>query len=160
MNKKFFTNTVIDPYEDYSFKSSSVSNKDISFIAATSKIALTSDNRFRVGAMIVKSGRVMGGSPNITGRSPKTPPNRFSTHAEIAAINVSSDCQRATLYIARLNSSDQYSISKPCAWCMQKIIESGITRVVFTLDYKDSYTSSLTSFYIDDIVWNTKYASV
>lgn len=160
MKKKFFTNPVIDPYEDYSFKSSSVSNKDISFIAATSKIAFTSNNRFRVGAMVVKSGRVMGGSPNITRRSPRTPPNRFSTHAEIAAINISSDCQRATLYIARLNSSDQYSISKPCAWCMQKIIESGITRVVHTLDYKGSYDSSITSFYIDDVVWNTKYASV
>jgi tRNA(Arg) A34 adenosine deaminase TadA len=161
MRNKFFTTTVVDPYEDYTYvESKFISNKDISFIAATAKIALTSDNRFRVGAMVVKSGRVMGGSPNITRRSPRTPPNRFSTHAEIAAINVSSDCSRATLYIARLNNSDLYSISKPCAWCMQKIIQSGITRVVYTLDYNDSCEESISSFYVDDVTWNTKCLSI
>lgn len=161
MFNKFFTTTVIDPYEDYTYlESKSISNKDASFIAATARIALTSDNRFRVGAMIVKSGRVMGGSPNITRRSPRTPPNRFSTHAEIAAINVASDCDRATLYIARLNNSDLYSISRPCAWCVQKIIEAGINRVVFTLDYNGSCEESISSFYLDDVTWNTKYMTV
>lgn len=161
MFNKFFTTTVIDPYEDYTYlESKSISNKDTSFIAATARIALTSDNRFRVGAMIVKSGRVMGGSPNITRRSPRTPPNRFSTHAEIAAINIASDCDRATLYIARLNNSDLYSISRPCAWCVQKIIEAGINRVVFTLDYNGSCEESISSFYLDDVTWNTKYMTV
>lgn len=161
MRNKFFTTNVVDPYEDYTYvESKFVSNKDVSFIAAAAKIAHTSDNRFRVGAIVVKSGRVMGGSPNITRRSPRTPPNRFSTHAEIAAINVSSDCSRATLYIARLNNSDMYSISKPCAWCMQKIIQSGITRVVHTLDYTDSSEESISSFYVDDVTWNTKCLSI
>jgi tRNA(Arg) A34 adenosine deaminase TadA len=161
MRNKFFTTTVVDPYEDYDYvESKVVSNKDVSFIAAASRIAQTSNNRFRVGAIVVKSGRVMGGSPNITRRSPRTPPNRFSTHAEIAAINVSSDCSRATLYIARLNNSDMYSISKPCAWCMQKIIQSGITRVVHTLDYNYSSEESISSFYVDDVTWNTKCLSI
>ena len=157
MRNSFFSTAVVDPYEDYSYvESKFVSNKDISFIASASKIAATSDNRFRVGALVVKSGRVMGGSPNITRRSPRTPPNRFSTHAEIAAIAVSSDCDKATLYIARLNNSDLYSISRPCAWCMQKMIESGISRVVFTLDYNESCEESISSFYIDDVTWNKK----
>lgn len=161
MFNKFFSTTVVDPYEDYTYKEyNCISNKDISFIAATAKIALTSDNRFRVGAMVVKSGRVMGGSPNITRRSPRTPPNRFSTHAEIAAINLASDCNKATLYIARLNNSDMYSISRPCAWCVQKIIEAGIDRVVFTLDYNVSSDQSISSFYLDDVKWNTKYMAV
>jgi deoxycytidylate deaminase len=159
MRKKFFTTPVVSPYKDYSVVYSPVSNKDISFVSAASKIALTSDNRFRVGAIVVKSGRVMGGSPNITRSSPRTPPNRFSTHAEIAAINFSSHCDKATIYIARLNNSNQYSISKPCAWCIQKIIESGITKVVYTLDQKISPASSVTSFYVDDIIWNAKTAS-
>lgn len=161
MKNKFFTTNVVDPYEDYAYvESKFVSNKDASFIAATAKIAQTSDNRFRVGAMVVKSGRVMGGSPNITRRSPRTPPNRFSTHAEIAAINIASDCDRATLYIARLNNADQYSISRPCAWCVQKIIEAGISRVVFTLDYNQSSEDSISSFYLDDVTWNTKCLSI
>ena len=161
MRNKFFTTNVVDPYEDYAYvESEFISNRDASFIAATAKIALTSNNRFRVGAMVVKSGRVMGGSPNITRRSPRTPPNRFSTHAEIAALNVASDCEKATLYIARLNNSDLYSISRPCAWCVQKIIEAGISRVVFTLDYNDSCEESISSFYVDDITWNTKCLSI
>lgn len=161
MKNSFFSTTVVDPYEDYSYvESKMISNKDVSFIASASKIAATSDNRFRVGALVVKSGRVMGGSPNITRRSPRTPPNRFSTHAEIAAIAVSSDCQKSTLYIARLNNSDQYSISRPCAWCMQKIIEHGVSRVVFTLDYNYSFEDSISSFYTDDVFWNNKCLNI
>ena len=161
MRNSFFTTNVVDPYEDYSYvESKTISNKDSSFIASASKIAATSDNRFRVGALVVKSGRVMGGSPNITRRSPRTPPNRFSTHAEIAAIAVSSDCDKSTLYIARLNNSDQYSISRPCAWCMQKIIESGVSRVVFTLDYNHFSEDSISSFYTDDVTWNKKCLSI
>lgn len=161
MRNNFFTTNVVDPYEDYTYvESKFISNKDASFIAATAKIASTSSNRFRVGAMIVKSGRVMAGSPNITRRSPRTPPNRFSTHAEIAAINIASDCDKATLYIARLNNADIYSISRPCAWCVQKIVHAGISRVVFTLDYNDSSEESISSFYVDDVTWNIKCLSI
>lgn len=154
MPTKSFFKKVYDPYEDYTFTDDySISNKDASFIAAASKIARTSDNRFRVGALIVKSGRVLGGSPNITRVSPKTPPNRFSTHAEIAAMDIASETSGATLYIARLNSENKYSISKPCAWCMQKIKQYGINRVVFTTDFFSSKKESISSFYVDDVLW-------
>lgn len=154
MPTKSFFKKVYDPYEDYTFTDDhSISNKDASFIAAASKIARTSDNRFRVGALIVKSGRVLGGSPNITRVSPKTPPNRFSTHAEIAAMDIASETSGATLYIARLNSENKYSISKPCAWCMQKIKQYEINRVVFTTDFFSSKKESISSFYVDDVLW-------
>lgn len=154
MAVKSFFKKVYDPYEDYTFIDDyAISNKDASFIAAASKIAKTSDNRFRVGALIVKSGRVLGGSPNITRVSPKTPPNRFSTHAEIAAMDIASETNGATLYIARLNSESKYAISKPCAWCMQKIKQYEINRVVFTTDFFSSKKESISSFYVDDITW-------
>lgn len=154
MQTKSFFKKVYDPYEDYSFTNDySISNKDASFISAASKIARTSDNRFRVGALVVKSGRVLGGSPNITRVSPKTPPNRFSTHAEIAAMDIASETNGATLYIARLNSENKYSISKPCAWCMQKIKQYGINRVVFTTDFFSSKKESISSFYVDEVIW-------
>lgn len=154
MSTKSFFKKVYDPYEDYTFiDNDSISNKDASFIGAASKIAKTSDNRFRVGALIVKSGRVLGGSPNITRVSPKTPPNRFSKHAEIAAMDIASETIGATLYIARLNSENKYSISKPCSWCMQKIKQYEINRVVFTTDFFSSKKESISSFYVDDVTW-------
>jgi tRNA(Arg) A34 adenosine deaminase TadA len=157
MTVKSFFKKVHDPYEDYTFVNDySISNKDASFISAASKIAKTSDNRFRVGALVVKSGRVLGGSPNITRVSPKTPPNRFSTHAEIAAMGIASETTGATLYIARLNSYNKYAISKPCAWCMQKIKHYQIDRVVFTTDFISSKKESISSFYVDDIKWANK----
>jgi tRNA(Arg) A34 adenosine deaminase TadA len=154
MSARSFFKKVHNPYEDYTFIDDyTISNKDASFIAAASKIAKTSDNKFRVGALIVKSGRVLGGSPNITRVSPKTPPNRFSTHAEIAAMNIASETDGATLYIARLNSENKYAMSKPCAWCMQKIKQYEINRVVFTTDFFSSKKESISSFYINDVLW-------
>jgi len=157
MPTKSFFKKVCDPYEDYTFIDDyTISNKDASFIAAASRIAKTSDNRFRVGALVVKSGRVLGGSPNITRVSPRTPPNRFSTHAEIAAMSIASETNGSTLYIARLNSQNKYAISRPCAWCMQKIKYYGINRVVFTTDFFLSKKESISSFYVDEVTWSIK----
>jgi tRNA(Arg) A34 adenosine deaminase TadA len=143
----YYSRPVVEPYEDYDFVDCPVSKKDSSFLSAAAKIAATSPNRFRMGAMVVKSGRVLGGAVNITKISPSTPPNRFSTHAEIAAMNTASETNGATLYIARLDKFDNTVMAKPCGWCIQKIIENGIYRVVFTTG------SDPLSFYSDMVNW-------
>lgn len=149
MSTKFYSRFVLDPYLDYqSIDYSDVSKSDSSFLSVATKLAATSDNRFRVGALVVKSGRVFGGSANITKRSPSTPPNRFSTHAEIAALQVASQTNDSTLYVARLSSTDTLALAKPCAWCIQKILESNVYRVVYTVsDNVSKY------FYTSHINW-------
>lgn len=147
MSMNYYSRPVVEPYEDYDFVDAPVSKKDSSFLAAAAKIAATSPNRFRMGAMVVKSGRVLGGAVNITKTSPSTPPNRFSTHAEIAAMNTASDTSGATLYIARLDKFDSTVMAKPCGWCIQKIIEKKIYRVVFTTNLEPL------SFYTDMVTW-------
>lgn len=150
MTTKFYSRFVVDPYLDYqSIDYSDVSKSDYSFLSVATKLAATSDNRFRVGALVVKSGRVFGGSANITKKSPSTPPNRFSTHAEIAALRIASQTQDATLYVSRLSSTDTQALAKPCAWCIQEILESGIYRVVYTVSDKISKY-----FYTSNLVWN------
>jgi tRNA(Arg) A34 adenosine deaminase TadA len=150
---RYYSRKVINPYEDYEYEIyDHISNNDQKFLSVATKLAFTSDNRFRVGAIVVKSRRVLGGSSNITRRSPSTPPNRFSTHAEIAAIKVASDTDGATLYVARLNSADTNAMAKPCSWCMQKIMESGIDKVVYTTGHE-----SAESFYISSVKWS-RYA--
>jgi len=149
MSIQFYSRSVVDPYLDYqSIDYSNVSRSDLSFLAVATKLAATSNNRFRVGALVVKSGRVFGGSANITKKSPSTPPNRFSTHAEIAALQVASQTQDSTLYISRLSSTDTLALARPCAWCIQKILESKVYRVVYTVD-----DDSAKYFYTSNITW-------
>jgi tRNA(Arg) A34 adenosine deaminase TadA len=147
MNTRYYSRHVIKPYENYDFIEAPVSKKESSFLSATAKIASTSPNRFRMGAMVVKSGRVLGGAVNITKISPSTPPNRFSTHAEIAAMNIASDTDGATLYVARLDKFHTTVMAQPCGWCIQKIIERGIYKVVFTTNEEPI------SFYTDMVTW-------
>lgn len=121
-----------DPYSKYEVVEDTLSNSDTSFLSATAKIAQTSDYRFRMAAMIVKSGRVLGGDTNSPKISPNTPPKRVSTHAEIRAIKGVKNTVGATMYIARLSSEGATALSKPCVWCLQHIIDAGISRIVYT----------------------------
>lgn len=138
------------PYDAYSYLSSDViSGKDKSFLAAAAKLAQTSDNRFKMACIAVRSGSVLGADINVTKKSPSTPPNRFSTHAEIGAIKACSDPTDATLYIARLKLDGSTAIARPCSWCMQYLQSSSIYRVVYTTDFE--YPES---FYISSVEWN------
>lgn len=120
------------PYEKYDYIEEQLSNNDSSFLAATAKIALTSDYRFRMAALLVKSGRVLGGDTNVARITPNTPPNRVSTHAEIRVLKNTKNTKGATLYVARLKSKDEHGLAKPCIWCLNTILDAGISKVVFT----------------------------
>jgi tRNA(Arg) A34 adenosine deaminase TadA len=136
-----------NPYKQYDYVPETLSNTDNSFLSAAAKIALTSDYRFRMAALLVKSGRVLGGDVNIPRITPDTPPNRCSTHAEIRVIKNTKNTEGSTIYIARLLTNDNTAMAKPCVWCLEHIINAGIYRVVFTKDNGSS------SFYTDMIEW-------
>lgn len=139
------------PYTAYTYESfSHVSSKDKSFLAAAAKLAQTSDNRFKMACIAVRGGSVLGTDINVTKKHPTTPPNRFSTHAEIGAMKACSDPAATTLYIARLKIDGTTAMAKPCSWCMQEIQKNNIYRVVFTTD--DSFVPE--SFYISTVKWN------
>lgn len=136
------------PYTAYTHIDDDLSNTDRSFLSTTAKAALSSEYKFRMAAMVVKSGRVLSVNTNFNKRSPTTPPNRWSTHAEIRAIRSSPDTKDATLYIARLAKNGDYATAKPCAWCMEHIITAKIDRVVYTINGNDC-----SSFYTEMISW-------
>jgi len=148
MSRLYYSRHVKNPYNDYSYVEDTISNNDISFLAAASKFALTSTYRFRMAALLVKSGRVLGGDVNLPKISPSTPPNRVSTHAEIRVLKNTRNVRGATLYVARLRSKDIPALARPCSWCMQEIINSGISRIVFTTNNEIG-----SSFYTDMISW-------
>jgi len=136
------------PYTAYTHIDQDVSNTDRSFLSTAAKAALDSEYKFRMGAIVVKSGRVLSIDTNYNKRSPYTPPNRWSTHAEIRALRSASDTKGATLYIARLFKSGDIALARPCAWCMEHITTAKISRVVYTINKNSS-----SSFYTQMISW-------
>lgn len=137
------------PYTAYTHvEEDDLSNSDRSFLSTTAKAALSSEYKFRMAAMVVKSGRVLSINTNYNKRSRTTPPNRWSTHAEIRALRSASETSGATLYVARLSKSGTLACAKPCAWCMEHILTAKISRVVYT----DS-DNNCSSFYTEMISW-------
>lgn len=150
----YYTEPIKKPYDTYDYIDEPLSNNDVSFLAATAKIALTSPYRFRMAAMLVKSGRVFGADTNLAKITPSTPPNRVSTHAEIRVIKNTKNTTGATLYVVRLKSKDEYGMAKPCIWCMNTILNAGISKVVFTTN--DNMGGA---FYTNMITWNEDYGA-
>lgn len=59
---------------------------------------------------------------------------RCSFHAEEFAIRkASGKLEGATIYVARVVSNGQTSLSKPCPKCQKLIEQSGIRKIVYTL---------------------------
>lgn len=136
------------PYTAYTHIDDDLSNTDKSFLSSTAKAAISSEYKFKMAAMVVKSRRVLSISTNFNRRSPTTPPNRWSTHAEIRALRAASETSGATLYVARLTKDGSYASAKPCAWCMEHILTAKIDRVVFT-DTEGQFSS----FYTELVSW-------
>lgn len=59
--------------------------------------------------------------------------DKFSTHAEEAAIARIPDASGSVLYVARVNNLGELRMSKPCSGCQDLIDKHGIKRVVFTI---------------------------
>jgi deoxycytidylate deaminase len=90
------------------------------------------------GAIIVKSGRVLGTGHNKDRNSPLyVSPEHIKTHcsrhAEIEAIRDANwNVKGAVLYVARVNSNGQDRNSKPCIRCEAVIEETQIKKVIYT----------------------------
>jgi tRNA(Arg) A34 adenosine deaminase TadA len=148
ISRNYLTQPIRYPYDAYDYIDEPLSNNDISFLTAAAKIAATSTYRFRMAALLVKSGRVLGGDVNLPKITPDTPPNRMSTHAEIRALRNTRNIKGATMYIARLKSMDEHGLAKPCVWCLNHMLEAGIAKVVFTTN-----NNTGAAFYTNMITW-------
>jgi len=136
-------------FRNYTFDSEYVSCKDFSFMRLAAKVAAISDHhRFRLGAVVVKSGRVLSQGVNVPKKNPYTPPHRESVHAEVNAIRGVVDPSGATVYVARLDSFDNMALAKPCEYCIKHMEANGIYRVVFSVSENDAQ-----SFDLDSVVW-------
>ena len=86
--------------------------------------------RPKIGAAVVKGGRVLGIGYNRPGSSRWS---KWSRHAEVTALLNASQTEGATLYVWRGHGkTGEPMLSKPCEGCQEAIRLAGIRKVVFS----------------------------
>jgi deoxycytidylate deaminase len=86
----------------------------------------------RMGAAILKNGRVMGVGYNRMG-STKRSPAAWSRHAELQAIIAAGDVRGSTIYVYRGHGqTGSPMLARPCATCFELLDEAGVRRVVYS----------------------------
>lgn len=106
-------------------------------IHRATKEAKRSTFKFRVGAVIVKSGRVVSTGFNVV--NARNPSREYPTiHAEERAILALLKSHRlnqlagAKIYVSRILSSGNTALSFPCNHCLSLIKSVGIKEVIYT----------------------------
>lgn len=91
------------------------------------KIALGCPRQHRLGAIVVKGGRILGKGHNIYEKM---------ACAEARALdgNWRSELKGATLYVARATRIRACGMARPCPRCQDLIKSLGIGKVFFTTD--------------------------
>jgi deoxycytidylate deaminase len=115
-----------------------LSKSEQAFLSVARYFAAKSKSRKMHGAVVVKSGRVLGtgynkdrNSPFIV--SPEHIKPHCSRHAELEAIRDANwNVKGAVLYVARVNRQGQDRNSKPCRLCQKVINETQIKKVIYT----------------------------
>jgi deoxycytidylate deaminase len=117
-----------------------LSRREAAFLSVARYLAAKSKSRKKHGAVLVRSGRVVGTGYNRERNSPfVVSPEHIkphcSRHAEFLAIReAGSNANGAILYVARVNKQGKDRISKPCRLCQVEIDKSNIKRVIYTRD--------------------------
>jgi len=115
-----------------------LSRSEKSYLSVARYLAEKSKSNKRHGAVIVKSGRVVGTGYNKDRNnplfvSPEHIKTHCSRHAEVQAIREAKhNTNGAILYVARVNRQGEDRNSKPCTLCEKAINESNIKKVIYT----------------------------
>lgn len=113
-----------------------LSNSERGWLQIATKLAETSAERFKHGAIVVLGGAVQGLGINKNTLDPYIYKNypKMSVHAEEAALRRCTRTQGATIYVSRVNNRGQQKMSRPCPKCMKLLIQAGVKRIVYTID--------------------------
>lgn len=117
------------------------SRKELNWMLLAARIALSSTCRQRVGAVVVKGGRILSMATNIDYNNPKNLEEpKIALHASLCAerralATISGDIKGAIVYTARVSRKDgSLVVSKPCRRCIAVMNERGVKRAVCVSD--------------------------
>lgn len=95
---------------------------------------------FRHGAVLVRGGSIISISANSDnhtafGQRFRTSPGRATQHAEVACVlGVDRTMTNGgVIYVARVNRSGEWKMSKPCSMCHEVMKFVGVKKVVYTI---------------------------
>ena len=114
--------------------------KEVRRLKIAAKVAEQSGHdTFRHGAVLIKGGSVLNLAANSNnhtsfGQRFRSSPGRATHHAETACVLGldRSSTHGATMYVARVNKTGEWKLSKPCSMCHEVMKFVGIKRVVYT----------------------------
>jgi pyrimidine deaminase RibD-like protein len=115
-----------------------LSRKQKAYMNVARFLAAKSSMRHKHGAVVVKSGRVVGMGYNKSRNHPDVVTDgkhreQCGYHAEAVAIKeAGTNARGATIFVARINRQGEDLLSKPCELCQKTIEESGLKNVLFT----------------------------
>lgn len=114
-----------------------LSKKQKAYMNVARFLATKSTMRHKHGAVVVKSGRVLGMGYNKRRNDPRNlNPGRHrydsGCHAEMSALKNVSDPRGAIIFVARVNRSGNDLLSKPCEICASELKRLGIKKVIYT----------------------------
>lgn len=93
--------------------------------------------KWKLGAVIRKGGRVMAVGWNIDKNDPLNVDGDWSAcsvHAEMAALRQVNDASGAIVYVARITPGGKIAMAKPCVRCQSELRLAGVKRALFTID--------------------------
>ena len=103
-------------------------------------VAHTSEHqKWKLGAVLMRGSSIIAASPNIV----RNPP--FITQGPGASFHAEDRCLRRTFYqadraegatiiVARVSKNGEQRLARPCISCYTKLIEAGVSRIIYTLD--------------------------
>ncbi|MFE9934536.1 hypothetical protein [Streptomyces sp. NPDC005533] len=102
------------------------------FLNLALKQAARSTCRYRVGAVLVKGGRVLGHSFNRRRNCAQIDFRHATLHAEEAVLRRSKTPGGATLYVARLSRAGAPALARPCPRCQEALAAHGVLLARYT----------------------------
>lgn len=88
-----------------------------------------------IGCVIAKGSKVLGIGWNVLKTHPKSPHAYKSIHAEfMAAIKADMEISGATAYVFREQKNGVWATAKPCKYCWQFLMDSGIKEVIYSFE--------------------------
>lgn len=113
-----------------------ISKSQESYFTLATRVAQNSTMRHRLGAVLVKSGRVL----NVGWNQERWSQDKYmswSLHAEIdACLGAQCSIVGSTVYVSRILKNGKKSLSHPCIGCILRLKKMGVKNLYWTKDHE------------------------
>lgn len=102
------------------------------------KIALKSDYKYKLGAILMKGGKIINAKCN-SAKTHKWATRLYkygSRHAELNTLinlNYEQTCN-SIMYVVRTNKTNHFALSRPCSMCLNASKKMGIKKIYYTIN--------------------------